>query len=143
VAAARAAGLVPQMLKVSGPKPDLDGAFKAMVSEGAEALVVLEVPSVFNIARNVAERAAAQRMPMVVWGGQGDAGGLISYGTSFVTTYPRVAVVVDRILKGAPPASTAIEVVSKRELVINTRTALALGVTVPVDMLRRADRVVE
>lgn len=143
VAAARAAGLVPQMLKVSGPKPDLDGAFKAMASEGAEALVVLEVPSVFNIARNVAEMAAAQRVPMIVWGGQGDAGGLISYGTSFVTTYPRVAVVVDRILKGAPPASTAIEVVSKRELVINTRTALALGVTVPVDMLRRADRVVE
>jgi putative tryptophan/tyrosine transport system substrate-binding protein len=143
VAAARAAGFVPQMLKVSGPKPDLESAFKAMASEGAEALVVLEVPSVFNIARNVAEMAAAQRVPVIVWGGQGDAGGLISYGTSFVATYPRVSVVVDRILKGAQPASTAIEVVSKRELVINAKTARALGVTVPVDMLKRADRVVE
>lgn len=143
VAAAHAAGLVPQMLKVSGPKPDLDGAFKAMASEGAEALVVLEVPSVFNIARNVAEMAAAQRLPVIVWGGQGDAGGLISYGTSFVTTYPRVSVAVDRILKGAQPASTAIEVVSKRELVINAKVARALGVTVPAELLKRADRVVE
>jgi len=78
-----------------------------------------------------------------VWGGQGDAGSLISYGTSFVSTYPRVAGVVDRILKGAQPASTAIEVVSKRELVINTRTAQVLGVTVPAELLKRADRIVE
>jgi putative tryptophan/tyrosine transport system substrate-binding protein len=143
VAAARAAGLVPQILKVSGPKPDLDGAFKAMAREHAEALVVLEVPSVFNIARNVAEMAAAQRVPMMVWGGQADAGSLVSYGTSFVATYPRVPVVVDRILKGAKPASTAIEVVSKRELVIDARTARALGVTVPAALLGRADRVIE
>jgi putative ABC transport system substrate-binding protein len=143
VAAARAAGFVPQMLKVSGPKPDLEGAFKAMASERAEALVVLEVPSVFNISRNVAELAAAQRLPMMVWGGQGDAGSLVSYGTSFVTTYARVPVVVDRILRGAQPAATPIEVVAKRELVINIRTARVLGVTVPAELLKRADRVIE
>lgn len=143
VAAARDAGLVPQMLKVSGPKPDLEGAFKAMAGEGAEALVVLEVPSVFNLARNVAELAAAQRVPMMVWGGQGDAGSLMSYGTSFVATYPRVSVYVDRILKGAKPATTAMEVVAQRELVIDTRTARVLGVTVPAELLKRADRVIE
>ena len=142
-AAARAVGLVPQMLKVSGPKPDLEGAFKAMASEGAEALVVLEVPSVFNIAGKVAEMAEAQRLPTMVWGGQANAGSLISYGTSFVTTYPRVAMVVDRILKGAKPADTAIEVVSKRELVINARVARALGLTVPAGLLKRADRVID
>ncbi len=143
VAAARAAGLTPQILKVSGPKPDLEGAFKAMASEGAEALVVLEVPSVFNIAKTVAEMGTSHRMPTMLWGGQGAAGGLISYGTSFTSTYARVPLYVDRILKGAKPADMAIEVVSKRELVINLETARILGVTVPAELLKRADRVVE
>ena len=67
----------------------------------------------------------------------------MSYGTSFVTTYPRVSVVVDRVLKGAKPADTAIEVVSKRELVINLKTARALGLTVPAELVKRADRVIE
>jgi putative ABC transport system substrate-binding protein len=67
----------------------------------------------------------------------------MSYGTSFAATYPRVAVLVDQILKGAQPATTAFEVVAKRELVINTQTARALGVTVPTGLLQRADRVVE
>lgn len=143
VAAARAAGLIPQVLKVSGPKPDLEGAFKAMASEGAEALVVLEVPSVFNIARSVAEMATAQRLPTMVWGGQADAGSLVSYGTNFETNFPRVPVFVDKILKGAKPADTAFEVVANRQLVINLKTARALGVTIPADVLKRADRVIE
>jgi putative ABC transport system substrate-binding protein len=143
VAAARAAGLVPQVVKVRSPKPDLDSAFKSMVSEGAEAVVVLEVPSVFTIAKVVAEVATTHRIPSVLWGGQGDAGSLISYGTSFTATYPSVPVYVDRVLKGAKPADTAIEVVSIRELVINLKTARELGVTVPAGLLKRADRVVE
>jgi putative ABC transport system substrate-binding protein len=143
VAAARAAGLIPQVLKVRGPKPDLDTAFKSMVSEGVEAVVVLEVPSVFTIPKVVAEVATAHRIPSMLWGGQGDAGNLMSYGTSFYAAYPSVPVYVDRILKGAKPADTAIEVVSKRELVINLKTARELGVTVPADLLKRADRVIE
>jgi putative tryptophan/tyrosine transport system substrate-binding protein len=143
VAAARAAGLTPQMLKVSGPKPDLERAFKSMADEKAEALVVLEVPSVFNIAMTVAEMATARRIPSIVWGGQDAAGAVMSYGTSFGTTFPRVPVYVDRILKGAKPADTAIEVVSKRQLVINLKTARELGVTVPAELLKRADRVIE
>jgi putative ABC transport system substrate-binding protein len=143
VAAARAAGLTPQMLKVSGPKPDLEGAFKAMASEGAEALVVLEVPSLFNIAKNVAEMATARRIPTMVWGGQVDAGALISFGTSFGTTFPRMPVYVDRILKGGKPADMPFEVVSRRELTINLKTARELGVTIPAELLKRADRVIE
>jgi putative tryptophan/tyrosine transport system substrate-binding protein len=143
VAAARTAGLTPQVLKVSSPNPDLDGAFKAMTADGAEALVVLEVPSVFTISKSVAELGTSRRVPTMVWGGQGDAGALMSYGTSFVATYPRVAVYVDRVLKGAKPAETAIEVVSKRELVVNLKTARELGVIVPPELLKRADRVVE
>jgi putative ABC transport system substrate-binding protein len=143
VAAARAAGLTPQLLKLRGPKPDFDAAFKAMASEGAGALVVLEVPAVFAIPKTVAELATARRIPTMLWGGQTDAGGLMSYGTSYTSTYPRVPVYVDRILKGAKPADTAIEVLSKHQLVINLKTARELGVTVPAEMLKRADRVIE
>ena len=143
VAAARAADLTPQVLKLRGPKPDFDAAFKAMASEGAEALVVLEVPAVFAIPKTVAELATARRIPTMLWGGQADAGGLMSYGTSYTSTYPRVPVYVDRILKGAKPADTAIEVFSKHQLVINLKTARELGVTVPAEMLKRADRVIE
>ncbi len=143
VAAARAAGLIPQMLKVSGPKPDLEGAFKSMADEKAEALVVLEVPSVFNIAKTVVEMATARQIPTMVWGGQDAAGAVMSYGTSFGTTFPRVPIYVDRMLKGAKPADTAIEVVSKRQLVINLKTARELNVSVPAELLKRADRVIE
>jgi putative tryptophan/tyrosine transport system substrate-binding protein len=79
----------------------------------------------------------------MLWGGQGDAGALMSYGTSFTATYPRVAIYVDRVLKGAKPAETAIEVVSKRELVVNLKTARELGLSVPPELLKRADRVIE
>src|SRR3984893_17899874 len=143
VAAARAAGLTPQVLKLRGPKPDFDAAFKAMANEGAEALVVLEVPAFFSIPQTVAELATARRIPTMLWGGQADAGGLMSYGTSYTSTYSRVPVYVDRILKGAKPADTAIEVFSKHQLVINLKTARELGVTVPAEMLKRADRVIE
>lgn len=143
VAAASAAGLKPQVLKLRGPKPDFDAAFKAMANEGAEALVVLEVPAVFAIPKTVAELATARRIPTMLWGGQADAGGLMCYGTSYTSTYPRVPVYVDRILKGAKPADTAVEVFSKHQLVINLKTARELGVTVPAEMLKRADRVIE
>jgi putative ABC transport system substrate-binding protein len=142
-AAARAAGLTPQVVKVRGPKPDFDAMFAAMASEGAKALVVREVPAVFTIAKTVADLATARRIPSILWGGQGDAGGLMAYGTSYMATYPRVPVYVDRILKGAKPAYTAIEVYSKHQLVINLKTARELDVTVPVALLKRADRVIE
>ena len=142
-AAARAAGFTPQVLKLRGPKPDFDAAFKAMASEGAEALVALEVPAVFAISRTVAELATARRIPTMLWGGQGEAGGLMSYGTSYTSTYPRVPVYVDRILKGAKPADTPIEVFSRHQLVINLKTARELGLTVPAELLKRADRVIE
>jgi putative ABC transport system substrate-binding protein len=87
--------------------------------------------------------ATARRLPVMLWGGQGDAGGLMAYGTSYTATYPRVPFYVDRVLKGAKPADTAIEVYSKHQLVINLKTARELGVTVPAELLKRADRVVE
>lgn len=142
-AAARAAGFTPQVLKLRGPKPDFDAAFKTMASEGAQALVALEVPSVFSISKNVAELATARRIPTMLWGGQADAGALMSYGTSYTATFGRVPVYVDRILKGAKPAETAIEVFAEHQLVVNLKTARELGVTIPPELLKRADRVIE
>jgi putative tryptophan/tyrosine transport system substrate-binding protein len=143
IAAARAAGLTPQMLKVRGPKPDFEAVFKSIASEGSEALVVLEVPVVFNIPKTVADMATANRIPTMIWGGQGAAGGLMSYGTSFTANYPRVPVYVDKILKGTKTADIPFEVVSKRELVINLKTAKDLGLTVPAALLKRADRIID
>lgn len=131
------------MLKLRGPKPDFDAAFKAIISEGAEALLVLEVPAVFAIPKTVAELATARRIPTMLWVGQGDAGGLMSYGTSYTSTYPRVPAYVDRILKGAKPAEMAIEVFSKHQLVISLKTARELGLTIPAKLMKRADRIIE
>ncbi len=143
VVAARAAGLTPQVLKLRGPKPDFDAAFKSMADAGAQALVALEVPSVFAIAKSVAELAVARRVPTMLWGGQADAGGLMSYGTSYTSTFPRVPDYVDRILKGAKPADMAVEIFAKHQLVINLKTARELGLTTPPDLLKRAARIVE
>ncbi|MCC8953247.1 ABC transporter substrate-binding protein [Bradyrhizobium sp. Pear77] len=143
VAAARAAGVTPQVLKVHGPTPDLDAAFKAMASEGAEALIVLEVPVTIPVRKRIAELAAAHRMPAIFWGGASDAGGLITYGTSFTDTFAGVPSVVDKILKGAKPADVPFELITRREFVVNLKTAQALGLTIPVDLLKRADHVIE
>ena len=143
VAAARAAGFTPQVLKVSSPNPDLEGAFKAMAGESAEALVVLEVPSVFTIAKSVAELGVARRVPTMLWGGQGDAGGLMSYGANIPDLFRRAATYVDKILKGAKPADLPVEQPTRFELVINLKTAKALGLTIPPSLLLRADEVIQ
>jgi putative ABC transport system substrate-binding protein len=76
-------------------------------------------------------------------GGQADAGGVITYGTSVGDTWPRMPVLADKILKGAKPGDLPVEVVSRRELVVNMKTAREIGVTVPPDVLKRAARVIE
>jgi putative ABC transport system substrate-binding protein len=142
-AAARTAGLTPQVLKVRGPNPDLETAFKAMASEGAEALVVLEVPATIADRKRIAELAAKQRLPTMFWGGASDSGGLASYGTPFTADFPRLPAIIDKILKGAKPADTPFEVVSRRELAINQRTAHELGIAIPAELLKTADHVIE
>ena len=82
-------------------------------------------------------------MPTMFWGGADDSGGLVSYGTSVSANFPRLPAIIDRIFKGARPADTPFEVVSRRELAINLRTARELGLTINPDLLKRADRVIE
>jgi putative ABC transport system substrate-binding protein len=93
---------------------------------------------------SLANFAIAQRLPsMFGWSEYADAGGLMSYGASQRDTHARLAVYADKILKGAKPADLPIEQVSKFELVINLKTAKALGLTIPQSLLQRADQVIE
>jgi putative ABC transport system substrate-binding protein len=141
--AARSAGLMPQILKVRGPAPDLEAAFKAMASEGAQALVILEVPVTIPLRKRIAELAALHRIPTMFWGGASDAGGVFTYGTSFTDTFAGVPAAIDKILKGARPADMPFELVTRRVFVIDINAANALGLTIPSDLLKGADRVIK
>ena len=143
VAAATAMSITPQVLKVRGPAPDFAQAFDSMVSEKAEALVILEVPAPFGNRERIAQLAAARRIPTMFWGGAANAGGLMAYGTTFTDTYPRMPAFVDRILKGAKPADTPFEAITRREFAVNLKIARELRVTFPDEVLKRADRIID
>lgn len=142
IAAADAMKIRPQVLKLRGPDPDFDGAFSAMAAQRAQALVVLEVPVPFGHRARIAEMAAARRLPTMFWGGASTAGGLMAFGTTFADAYPRMPIVIDKILKGAQPAVTPFEVTTRRQFVVDLKVARALGVTIPDAVLARADRVI-
>lgn len=144
-AAARAAGVQPQWLKVKGPAPDLEEAFAAMKSERAEVLLVLDVPVPIIHQKRIADLAAKHRVPTMFLGGRrmSNAGGLVAYGTGLLDTFPRIPVYVDKILKGAKPGDLPIEVLTQHVMVINLKTAREIVVTVPPDLLKRADQVIE
>ena len=72
-----------------------------------------------------------------------DAGGLVSYGTNVVDTWPAVPGFIDKILKGAKPGDLPVQVVTRRELTVNAKTAHNIGVPIPAELLTRADRVVD
>jgi putative tryptophan/tyrosine transport system substrate-binding protein len=142
-AAARALGLRPQIIKLGSPNPDFEGAFEAIAKEDAEALLVLEVPVPFAHRKRIAELATARRLPSMFPGGHADAGGVITYGTSVADTWPRMPIIADKILKGAKPGDLPVEVISRRELIVNLMTARQIGVMVPPDVVKRATRVIE
>ena len=139
---ARALGLQPQSLKIAGASPDLQGVFQAMERERADALLVLELPATVAHRRRIAELAAQQRLPTLFAGGVSDAGGLLGYGTRVTKAARRLAAYVDRIVKGAQPADLPFEVVVRPELIVNLKTAQEIGVTIPPNVLARADRVI-
>jgi putative ABC transport system substrate-binding protein len=129
-------------LNVRSPA-DLDGAFAAMAKENVDALTVLEDIVLIQNHKRIAESAIKQRLPSISFIEYADMGGLFGYGANFLALYRRVAVFVDKILKGAKPADIPIERPTTFEFVINMKTAKALGLTVPSPILVRADRQVE
>ena len=142
IAAAATMKITPQVLKLRGPEPDFDAAFSAMAAQRAQALVVLEVPVPFGHRMRIAAMAAARRIPTMFWGGASTAGGMMSFGTTFSDGYPRMPVVIDKVLKGANPAVTPFEVITSRQFVVNLKVAGELGVTIPDAVLKRADRII-
>jgi putative tryptophan/tyrosine transport system substrate-binding protein len=142
-AAASSSGVQIQLLEARGPA-DFDGAFAAMAKERAGALLVV-ADGMFMLHRTrLADLAVKNRLPsMHGMREQVEAGGLMSYGPSLVANHRRAAVFVDKILKGGKPADLPVEQPTKFELVINLKTAKALGLTIPQALLLRADQVIE
>ncbi len=140
---ARALGLQTQSLRVVGPTPDLDGAFAAVKRERADALLILEEPIVVVYRKRIAELAAKDRLPTLFARDWADAGGLIAYGTSLGEAAWRMAVYVDKILKGTKPGDLPVEVLTQHKLIINLKTAREIGVTIPPEVLKRADQIIQ
>jgi putative ABC transport system substrate-binding protein len=123
---------------------DLDRAFAAIAKERADALFTLREPLVVGLHKPIVQAAARLRLPDFHAGSEFvDAGGLLGYGPSHAATFQRAAVFVDRVLRGAKPADLPVEQPTVFDLVVNLRTARALGVTVPQPLLVQAGRVVE
>ena len=141
--AAQTLGLVLFSAEVRRPE-DFSPAFTAILVERAEALLVLPDPLTSFHRHQTADFAVKQRLPSVYAASYWvQAGGLLSYGPSFPEIWRRAGVYVDKILKGARPADLPIEQPTKYELVINLKTAKALGLTIPQSLLLRADQVIE
>lgn len=142
-AAARALGLQPQILKVKGPDPDFEGAFATMVKERAQALVVMEVPVAQAHGKRIAELAAAHRLPSLFPMTISGAGGVITFGTAVRDGYQLIPGLIDKILKGAKPADMPVQVITRSQLIVNLPAARLSGVTIPAEVLKRADQVVQ
>jgi ABC-type uncharacterized transport system substrate-binding protein len=119
-------------------------AFESFNAEGVNGVVLQADPSLIDHAANVADLAKTARLPTVFQRRESvEAGGLLSYGPNLSGQFRQVAVYVDRILKGASPAELPVEQPTTFEMVINLKTAKALGLIVPPSVLARADEVIE
>jgi putative ABC transport system substrate-binding protein len=132
-----------QSLEVRGPA-DFDGAFEAATGQHIGALIAVEDPLTNDHRHKIAEFAAGKRLPMIAGLRMfAEAGGLMSYGADVSDTFRRSVAYVAKILKGAKPSDLPVEQPTKFELVINLKTAKALGLTIPPLILARADEVIE
>ena len=128
----------------AGNAADLDRAFASFGATGAKGIIVVNDP--FFVANHVklVQFAASKRIPAIYFTGLfADAGGLLAYGGSLEDSWRRAATYVDKILKGAKPADLPIEQPTRFELVVNLKSAKALGIAIPNSVLLRADRVIE
>ena len=132
-----------QVVEARGPD-DFERAFSEMTGARADALIVLTSATFVEARRRLVDLAAKSRLPaMYPLREFVDAGGLMSYGPNILDQFRRAATYVDKILKGAKPADLPVEQPTKFELVINLKTAKALGLTIPASVLVRADQVIE
>ena len=140
---AKAAGVKLQAIEVRSSS-DFERAFKAAVKERAEVLLVLQNALTTTGRKAIADLAIKNRLP-TVWADSGlmDMGGLMSYGPNVADLFRRAATYVDKIIKGAKPADLPVEQPKKFEFIINLKTAKQIGLTIPPNVLARADRVIK
>jgi len=142
--AAKALTLQVQALRLENPPYDFDIAFRDAVSGGAQMALVLSTPFFLPHIARVVELANTHRLPSMFIGKHwAQAGGLIAYGADFSLMFRRTADYVAKILKGAKPADLPVEQATKFELVVNLKTATAIGIELPTSILLRADEVIE
>jgi putative tryptophan/tyrosine transport system substrate-binding protein len=141
--AARTLGVQVQSLEVRG-SDDFENAFAAAIRGRAGALIVVDDPLTCRHRERLGDFAAKNRLPTMYGFRQcAGTGGLMSFGASLADLYRRAAIYVDKILKGAQPRDLPVEQPTKFELVINLKTAKALGLTIPQSLLQRADQVID
>jgi putative tryptophan/tyrosine transport system substrate-binding protein len=142
-AAASALKIQLQSLEVRGPNPDLEGAFQAATKGRANALITISNPLLSRYRKQIAELTIRNRTPsMCNTSAYVEAGCLMSYSSNSADQYKRAAYYVDKILKGAKPADLPVEQPTKFEFVINLKTAKQIGLTIPPNVLARADKVI-
>jgi len=133
-----------QSLEVRGPSPDLEGTFQAAAKGRANALITIRNPVTQRYAKQIADLAIKNRLPSMYEGSDYvEAGGLASYIASDAESFRRAATYVDKILKGTKPADLPVEQPTRFEFVINLKTAKQIGLTIPPNVLARADKVIK
>jgi putative tryptophan/tyrosine transport system substrate-binding protein len=143
-AAARALKIQLQSLEVRGPKPNFEGAFQAAAKERVSALITARHGLLIINRKQIADLAIKNRLPSMSEGSDFvESGALASYASDDVANFKRAAVYVDKILKGTKPADLPVEQPTKFELVINLKTAKQIGLTVPPEVLARANRLIK
>ena len=141
--AAEALGVKLQLLDVLGPK-DIETAFRAAGKGRADAALALSGPVVSSHRKQLVELAVRSRLPAIYFTPEWvEDGGLMSYGVSFIDLNRRAATYVDKILKGRKPADLPVEQPKKFEFVINLKTAKEIGLTIPPNVLARADKIIK
>ena len=141
--AAETLGVQPRMLEARSPS-EIDNAFAVAAREQVNGMLVLADPMLTSQRKRIVDLAVRARLPLAAqFRGFAEAGALVSYGPDITEIFRRFAVYADKIFKGAKPADLPVEQPTKYELVINLKTAKALGLTIPQSILLRADQVIE
>ena len=132
-----------QSLEVRGPNAGLEGAFQSAVKGRANALIPIRNAVILHYAARIADLAIKNRLPSMYDGSNFvEVGGLASYSSNDADLFKRAAIFADKILKGTKPADLPVEQPTKFEFVINLKTAKQIGLTIPPNVLARADRVI-
>jgi putative ABC transport system substrate-binding protein len=141
--AARALKTELQLQEVQGPNPDLAGAFEAFARDRVQGVIVSISPLIRRHTKTITDLAMKNRLPSMYEASTFvEAGGLLSYSTDDADVFRRAATYVDKILKGIKPAELPVERPTKFEFIINLKTAKQIGLTIPPNVLARADRVI-